>query len=144
MVNHAVIPMSVENEPFAGKWRFNAELSNMCTPTPESWIKEISAGPEGLAVREEIVRLDGSGIVRRVRARFDGADYPVEGASAVDTIAYTRTNRHAISGLGKKDGKISLTETLLADPDERTLTLIYNYLLGGLTVAHGVAVFQAA
>jgi hypothetical protein len=137
-------PVSIENEPFAGKWRFNAKLSNMCTPTPESWIKEISAGPEGLAVREEIVRLDGSGIVRGVRARFDGADYPVEGASTVDTIAYTRTNSHAISGLGKKDGQISLTETLLADPDERTLTLIYNYLLGGLTVAHGVAVFQAA
>jgi hypothetical protein len=139
-----VNPVSIENEPFAGKWRFNAKLSNMCTPTPESWIKEISAGPEGLAVREEIVRLDGTEFVRGVRARFDGADYPVEGAVVVDTIAYTRTNRHAISGLGKKDGKVSLTETLLADPDERTLTLIYNYLLDEQSVANGVAIFQAA
>src|SRR5271170_6304826 len=87
-----VIPMSIENEPFAGKWRFNAKLSNICAPTPESWIKEISAGPEGLAVREEIVRLDGTEFVRGVRARFDGADYPVEGGRVVDTIAYTRTN----------------------------------------------------
>jgi hypothetical protein len=139
-----VNPVSIENEPFAGKWSFNAKLSSMCTPEPESWIKEISAGPEGLAVREQIVRLDGTEFVRRVRARFDGADYPVEGALDVDTIAFTRTDRHAISGLGKKDGEISLTETLLADPEQRTLTLIYNYLLGGLTVAHGVAVFQTA
>jgi len=82
--------------------------------------------------------------VRRVRARFDGCDYTVEGSHAVDTIAYTRTGRHAIRGIGKKDGKVSLTETVLTDPKEHTLTLIYNYFLGGLTVAHGVAVFQAA
>jgi hypothetical protein len=136
--------MSFENEPFAGRWRFNAELSNMCTPTPRSWVQEISAGPEEVAVREEIVRSDGTGMVRRVRARFDGADYPVEGGRSVDTIAYTRPERHAIRGIGKKDGKVSVIETFLANPEEGTLTLTYKYLLGGLTVAQGVAVFQAA
>jgi hypothetical protein len=139
-----VIPVSTENEPFAGKWRFNAELSEMCTPTPQSWIQEISATPEGVSVREEIIRPNGSEIVRRVQARFDGADYPVEGGRAVDTIAYTRTDRHAILGVGKKDGKVSVTETFLANPEEGTLTLTYSYLLGGQTVARGVAVFQAA
>jgi hypothetical protein len=139
-----VIPMSIENEPFAGKWLFNAELSDMCSPMPRSWIQEISAVPEGVAVREQIVRRDGSEIVRRVYALFDGADYPVEGGRAVDTIAYTRTDRHAIRGIGKKDGKVSMTETVLAHPDERKLTIIYNYLLGEGTVARGVAVFQAA
>jgi hypothetical protein len=116
----------------------------MCTPAPHSWIQEIHAGPDEVAVREEIVRSDGTEIVLRVQARFDGADYPVEGSPAVDTIAYTRTDRHAICGIGKKDGKVSLTETVLADPEALTLTLIYNYLLGERTIAHGVAVFQAA
>ena len=139
-----VIPMSFESEPFAGKWLFNAELSDTCTPTPQSWTQEISAGPEGVAIREEIVRPDGTEIVRHVQARFDGADYPVEGARTVDTIAYTRAGPHAICGIGKKDGKVSLTETVLADPKERKLTIIYNYLLGGLSVVHGVAVFHAA
>jgi len=138
-----MIPKSV-NEPFAGRWRFNAELSDMCTPTPRSWIQQIRAVPEGVAVREKIVRPNGSEIVRRVHARFDGADYPVEGGRSVDTIAYTRPDRHSISGIGKKDGKVSVSETFLANPEEGTLTLIYNYLLGGLTVAHGVAVFEAA
>ncbi len=138
-----VIPVSTENEPFAGKWRFNAELSDMGTP-PQSWIQEISAVPEGVSVREQIVRPNGSEILRRVRARFDGADYPVEGGRSVDTIAYTRTDRHAILGVGKKDGKVSVTETFLANPEEGTLTLTYSYLLDEETVAHGVAVFQAA
>jgi hypothetical protein len=136
--------MQSETEPFHGTWRFNPQLSKMCTPAPHSWIQEIHAGPDQVAVREEIVRPDGTEIVLRVQARFDGADYPVEGSPAVDTIAYTRTDRHAICGIGKKDGKVSLTETVLADPEALTLTLIYNYLLGERTVAHGVAVFQAA
>ncbi len=136
--------MPTETEPFHGTWRFNPQLSKMCTPAPHSWIQEIHAGPDRVAVREEIVRSDGTEIVLQVQARFDGADYPVEGSPAVDTIAYTRTDRHAICGIGKKDGRISVTETVLADPEKRTLTLIYNYLLGERTVAHGVAVFQAA
>jgi hypothetical protein len=136
--------MLTDTEPFHGTWRFNPLLSKMCTPAPHSWIQEISAGPDQVAVREQIVRPDGSEIVLRVEARFDGADYPVEGSPAVDTIAYTRTDRHSIYGIGKKDGRVSVTETVLADPDAGTLTLIYNYLLGERTVAHGVAVFQAA
>jgi hypothetical protein len=142
-LKNMVIPVSIENEPFAGKWRFDAALSDVCAP-PRSWIQEISVVPEGVSVREEIVRPNGSEIVRRVRARFDGTDYPVEGGRAVDTIAYTRPDRHAISGIGKKDGKISVTETFLANPEEGTLTLIYSYLLDEQSVAHGVAVFQAA
>jgi hypothetical protein len=136
--------MLTDTEPFHGTWRFNPLLSKMCTPAPRSWIQEISASPDQVAVREQIVRPDGSVIELRVEARFDGADYPVEGSPAVDTIAYTRTDRHSICGIGKKDGRVSVTETVLADPDAGTLTLIYNYLLGERTVARGVAVFQAA
>jgi hypothetical protein len=132
------------DEPFAGKWRFNAELSRIGTLVPCSWIQEIQTGPDEVAVREKIVRPDGSEIVLRVQARFDGVDYPVEGSSTVDTIAYTRADKNVICGIGKKDGKVSLTETVLANPEEGTLTLIFNYLLGEYTAAHGVAVFQAA
>jgi hypothetical protein len=136
--------MCLEMEPFAGKWRFDAERSNICALAPQSWVQEIQTGQNEVAIQEDIVRQDGTEIVRWVRARFDGADYPVEGSSSVDTMAYTRTDRHAICGIGRKDGKVWLTETVLSDPEERTLTVIYNYLLGERNVAHGVAVFQAA
>jgi hypothetical protein len=135
---------TLEAEPFAGRWRFDAEHSNICALAPHSWIQEIQTGPDEVAIREDIVREDGTEIVRRVWARFDGADYPVEGANAVDTMAYTRTERHAICGIGRKDGKVSVLETVLSDPDERKLTIIYNYLLDENSIAHGVAVFKAA
>lgn len=135
---------TTDTEPFHGKWRFNPQLSNMCTPAPHSWTQEISGGPDEVAVQEKIVRPDGSELVRRVEAKFDGEDYPVEGSPAIDTISYTRAHRNAICGIGKKNGLVSVTETVVADPDMRTLTLIYHYLLGEETVAQGVAVFQAA
>jgi hypothetical protein len=116
----------------------------MCTPAPYSWVQEISAGPDQVAFREEIVRPNGTEMVLRVQARFDGVDYPIEGSPALDTVSYTRANRLAICAIGKKDGRVLVTETVLADPEKHTLTLIYSYLLGGRNVAHGVAVFQAA
>ena len=136
--------MKAELEPFQGTWRFIPQLSSMYSPVPHSWVQEIIAGPDLVAVREEIVKSDGTELVLRVRARFDGVDYPVEGSHAVDTIAYTRADRHSICGIGKKDGRVSYTSTVLADPEERKLTLIYSYLFGERTFAHGVAVFQAA
>jgi hypothetical protein len=107
-------------------------------------VQRIHADAEQVTVREEIVRSNGTEMIVCVQARFDGADYPVRGSHVVDTIAYSRTDRHAICGIGKKDGRVSVTETVLADPHRRTLTLIYNYLLAEQTVAHGVAVFHAA
>ncbi len=136
--------MVTETEPFHGTWRFNPQLSKMCTPAPQSWIQKISAGPDQVAVREEIIRPNGTEIVRRVEFRLDGADYPVEGSPLVDTIAYTRTDRNAIMGIGKKDGLVSVTETVVASPDEHTLTMIYTYMMGERVVAQGVAVFQPA
>jgi hypothetical protein len=139
-----VVDMATDAEAFHGTWRFNPQLSKTCTPAPHSWIQEISAGPDQVAVREQIVRPNGTEIVRCVQFRLDGADYPVEGSPVVDTIAYTRAAPNSFVGIGKKDGAVSVTETVVADPEKGTLTLIYNYLLGERTFAHGVAVFQPA
>jgi hypothetical protein len=139
-----VIPMSAETGPFHGTWWFNPQLSKMCIPAPHSWVQEIHAGKEEVTVREEIVRANGTELSMRVKARLDGADYPVEGSPTVDTIAYTRTDPHTIFGVGKKDGIVALTQTVRADPEQGTLTLIYKYLMGEETIAHGIAVFQSA
>lgn len=139
-----VIPMSAEIEPFHGTWCFNPQLSKMCLPAPHSWIQEIHAGREEVTVRELIVRTNGTELSTRVTARLDGADYPVEGSPAIDTIAYVRTDPHTISAIGKKDGIISLAQTVQADPEQGTLTLIYRYLMGEETIADGVAVFQSS
>lgn len=131
-----------QDDPFTGRWRFNARLSTLSTPCPQSWVQEVVASLEEVCVREKIVRSDGTETALSVQAGFDGTDYPVEGSPAVDTIAYARTDRHTILGTGKRHGAVSLTETVTADPEHRTLTLRYFLHDGAQVVASGIALFD--
>jgi hypothetical protein len=134
--------MAKQHDPFTGTWRFNPRLSKLSTQSPCSWIQEILATPDEVHVRENIVRVDGSETVVSLRARFDGKDYPVEGSLAADTMSYTRIDRNTISGTGKKNRVVSLTETVTAAPENGTLTLCYSIHAGPQVVANGIAVFE--
>ena len=136
--------MLEQDDPFTGTWRFNAQLSKLSTPAPRSWVQEIIVSPDEVEVHENIVRPDGSQTVVTVLARFDGRECPVSGSNAADTIAYTRVDRNSIIGTGRKNGVITLTETVTASPASQTLTLRYSILDGAQEVANGVAVFEKA
>jgi len=75
-----------------------------------------------------------------LRAKLDGADYPVEGSFAVDKISYTRDGR--FSGTGRKNGIVSMTETVRVNKENGTLTLGYSFFRDSRVVASGVAVFD--
>ncbi len=93
-------------------------------------------------MEETIVRSDGSQTVVEVMANFDGADYPVTGSPAADTIAYRRASSNSISGTGKKNGVITLMETVTVAPENNTLTLSYSIRSGAHVAASGIAVFE--
>jgi hypothetical protein len=136
--------MIEQGDPFSGIWRFNPHLSKLSTAFPQSWLQEISAGPDEISVQETIVRLDGTKTFLGVQAKFDGRDDTVEGSPLVETIAYRRIDRNTISGTGKKQGMVSLTETVTVSRDPGTLTLTYSVHHGSKVVADGVAVFEIA
>jgi hypothetical protein len=140
----AATEKSEEDDPFSGTWRFNAARSALDTPSPGSWIQTIRATSEGIQVCERIGRADSPGILVSIQAKFDGADYPVDGSPAVDTISYSRIDWTNIMGIGKKDGAISLTETVTVDANTRTLTHRYLVYRNLQVVATGIAVFEAA
>ena len=77
-----------------------------------------------------------------VAARFDGTDYPIYGLPIADLMAYERVDRREISGVGRKNGVIVLTETVTVTRDGRLLTLIYSVTTGAGLVARGYAVFD--
>jgi hypothetical protein len=100
--------MIEQDDPFTGCWRLNAQISKLSSP-PESWLQEVVATPETISVREEIIRPDGAVTVLALQAKFDGMEYRVEGSPAVETMAYTRTDRYTILGTGRKQGTVALT-----------------------------------
>jgi hypothetical protein len=137
-----LIPMVEQPDSFTAAWRFNPQLSKLSTQPPRSWIQEILVNSHEVRVRETIVRADGSETLVSLRAKFDGNDYPVEGSPAADTIAYTRLDRNTISGTGKKNGIVSLTETVRVAPEQGNLTLSYSLHASSKVVAQGIAVFE--
>jgi hypothetical protein len=134
--------MPEQGELFTGAWRFNAKRSKLSTPTPQSWIQEIVVTRDEIVVHENIVRSNGEKSVVRVWARFDGSDYPVSGLPIADFIAYTRVDNYSISGTGKKNGVVTVNETITVAQDGGTLTLIYSVQTGASPVARGLAVFD--
>jgi hypothetical protein len=134
--------MSEQDDPFTGTWKFNPERSTLSTPPPQSWVQQIIATSDEVHVQETKTRLDGSQTVVEVMARFDGSDYPVTGSPAADTIAYRRVGNNSISGTGKKDGVITLMETVTVTPERNTLTLSYSVHSEAHVVASGIAVFE--
>ena len=93
-------------------------------------------------MQETMVKSDDSQTVVEVMARFDGSDYPVTGSAAADTIAYRRVNTNNISGTGKKNGVITLMETVTVAPERNTLTLSYSVHSEAHVTASGIAVFE--
>jgi hypothetical protein len=118
----------------------NAQISRLTTP-PQSWLQEVISTPEAISVKEEIIECDGTVTVSRLQGRFDGMEYRVEGSPVVETMSYTRTDRH-ILGTGRKRGAIVLTETVTVDPVARRLSLDYRVHSGDQVVASGVEYFE--
>lgn len=128
--------------PFTGDWVFNAERSDLSSTAPKKWLQQILITSDEVHVREEISGLDDSLRVVNVKAKFDGMDYAVTGSPVAEVIAYTLLDKYTVSGVAKKNGGVSLRETLTAAPDGKMLTLRYEVFAGQKTIAHGVAVFD--
>ena len=129
------------SDPFTGTWLFTPELSTLSTPAPQSWLQEINVIDNELFVRERTLRTDGTETSQTVRAKFDGTPYPVVGSPIMDFIAYTRTDRNTIAGIGSKQGTVLLTGTVSVANDRTSLTLNYKIHIAERIVAHGIAVF---
>jgi hypothetical protein len=104
-------------------------------------VQWIEATADGLRLREEVVVATGQRTNVSIEAKFDGRDYPVTRSSLSDTIAYTRKGRRKIIGTGKKNGGVTLRETIAVAGDDETLTLTFGIFEGGRQVM-GFAVFD--
>lgn len=131
-----------KSDPFTGTWVYRPEQSKSTGPKLQRWVQWIDATSDDVSVREEVAVATRQLAHVTLQAKFDGKDYPVTGSSLADTIAYTRASRREIAGTGKKNGSVTLRETIVAGEDGDTLTLTYTIFSGEHEVMNGVAVFE--
>jgi hypothetical protein len=82
---------------------------------------------DGIKTTVDIVRGDGSAYHWTWTARYDGKDNPVIGASpsgsGTHSIALTRIDSHTAKIVTKRDGKVTIAQTLVVSPDGKTRTI---------------------
>ncbi|HYL62841.1 MAG TPA: hypothetical protein VE077_09480 [Candidatus Methylomirabilis sp.] len=131
-----------EPNPFTGTWTFQPAKSKMNAPGVQHWVQYITVIGDAIRVREDVVSSAGKHADVHLEAKFDGKDYPVAGSSLADAIAYQRVDAHNIRGTGRKNGSVSLRETITLMPDGASMTLAFAIFSGEKEVANGVAVFE--
>jgi hypothetical protein len=92
----------------SGTWRmgnYSTVLTVTCKSTPDGLI---STGPTG----------------QSIDAKFDGKDYPVQGATAGTTISLNKVNERTIDETVKQSGKIVTVIHMTVSADGKTMTIV--------------------
>ncbi len=129
-------------DPFAGTWVLNLSKSKLSPPLPKSQITHVVVDASGIQITEELVTGAGERMTISVTARFDGKDYPISGSPFADAVAYQRVDRNTIKGVGKKDGKVIMHETVVLSPDGKIMTGTYSGTDATGKQVTAVAVFE--
>ncbi len=129
-------------DPFTGTWALNTSKSRLPPPIPKSQIAHVVVDASGIQITEELVTGEGERMTISVKARFDGKDYPITGSPFADSVAYQRPDRNTIKGVGKKDGKVVMHETVVVSTDGTIMTGTYSGTDATGKQAAAVAVFE--
>ena len=129
-------------DPFSGVWRLNISKSKLSPPLPKSQVVRVEADVSSIRISEEVVSDTGERMVISVDAKFDGRDYPVKGSPFADAVSYVRPDRFIIKGVGKKDGKVVMHETVVVSADSKNMTGTYSGTDASGRNVTAVAVFE--
>ncbi len=129
-------------DPFSGTWVLNLLKSNLSPPLPKSQIAHLVLDSSGIQITEELVTGAGERMTISAKAKFDGKDYPVSGSPFADAVAYQRVDRNTIKGVGKKDGRVVMHETVVLSRDGKTMTGTYSGTDATGKQVTAVAVFE--
>jgi hypothetical protein len=106
-----------------GTWKLNGAKSRYAPgPAPKSEIATFEQ--VGSDVRLTLDRIDADGKPVHIEwvGRFDGKDYPSQGDATSDLRSYRKIDEYTFEMVGKKDGKIVRSVTIVYSRDGKTRT----------------------
>ncbi len=108
-------------DPLVGTWKLNPAKSK--GSTFKSGTTKVEAAGAGVKFTVDLTAADGSTSKWSFTANYDGKDTPITGNSPYgDTVALTRVDARTIRITSKKDGKPSVTQTIVISADGKTRT----------------------
>lgn len=109
-------------DPVVGAWKLNLVKSKFATPAPKSMTVTITSAERGYAVIIESLGADGQPQKFGYTSAFDGAESPVTGSPAIDTVVASGTGSGSTVRY-KKAGVVITTTTSVLSDDGKTLVV---------------------
>jgi hypothetical protein len=109
-----------------GVWKVNVERSSYSSGTPpyKRATRRIEPSERGVRIVDDVVQPRGGVVHLEWIGRFDGLDYPVQGAEVVLTNAYRCHDDRTCELVQKLDGEVVVTARLTISRDGRVLTTV--------------------
>lgn len=123
----AGIALAFAADPNMGTWKLNEGKSKFSAGATKNHTVVYSAAPGDMVkVTVDGVDKDGKAEHNEWVGKYDGKDYPVTGAAAYSTRAYTKVDANTLDMVVKRDGKVVATGKIAvaADGKSRTVTTV--------------------
>ncbi len=138
-----VLANAQSKDPFVGSWRLNVAKSKYSPgPTPKSVTSTYEAAGQGykVSVKNE---LPSGALQYSYTTNLDGKDSPVTGNNPnADTLAVKRIDAQTLESVGKKGGKVTVTQRNVISADGKTRTVTTTGVDPQGQKVHNVAVFE--
>ncbi len=109
-------------DPVVGAWKLNLSKSKYVTPAPERMTVTITHAARGYTFVIEAIGADGQPQKFGYTSAFDGAESPVTGTPAIDTVVASATGSRSTVRYKKAGIEITTTTSVLSD-DGKTLVV---------------------
>ena len=97
-----------------------------------------------MSVEEHLTQADGTTLLVKFTARFDGRDSPATGSPFFDAIAVVRPQACCLEVTAKKGALVSIRDTTEVSADGQRLTVRFEIFAEEHVVATGRALFKRA
>lgn len=112
--------LAQSSNPLIGDWTLNVAKSK---GSFKSGTSKFEAAGEGVKATVDLVGTDGTVSHWTFTANYDGKDNPVTGNSPYgDVVAFTRTDANTTRIVSKRNGKVTVTQTIVVAADGKTRT----------------------
>ena len=116
-------PLAQSPDPMLGTWKLNVEKSKSSYKSGTSLIE---AAGDGVKVTADLVGADGTAYHWTWTAKYDGKDVPITGTTPFGpgaVAALTRVDAHTAKIVGKRNGEVILTQTIVTSADGKSRTV---------------------
>src|SRR5579883_1714332 len=110
--------------PWMGIWKLNPAKSQTTPNRYKRVITKIEPWQDGVKVEYDMIGVRGGVNPLEWTGKFDGKDYPVEGADYIMTNAYTIIDDHHYQIVVKVEGGLAATAHVEVSQDGKMLTTV--------------------